>query len=103
LDPNFLGYTTLTSSADGVYRFRTIKPGAYPTGPNTIRPPHIHFEVSGKHDTLVTQMYFEGDPLNEKDRFLQSLLRPERLMIKLKPASGSAETMLAEFDIVIRG
>ena len=103
LDPNFLGYTTLTSSADGTYRFRTIKPGAYPTGPDEIRPPHIHFEVSGSHDHLVTQMYFEGEPLNDKDRWLQSLRRPERLMVRLQPAPGSAETMLAEFDIVIRG
>lgn len=103
LDPNFLGYTTLASSAEGTYRFRTIKPGAYPAGPDTIRPPHIHFEVSGSHDRLVTQMYFEGEPLNEKDRFLQSLRRPERLMVKLRPAPGSADTMLAEFDIVIRG
>jgi len=103
LDPNFLGYTVLTSAADGAYRFTTIKPGAYPNGPNTVRPPHIHFDVLGSHDRLVTQMYFEGEPLNEKDRFLQSLLRPERLMVKLRSAPGSAEAMLAEFDIVIRG
>ena len=70
LDPNFLG--TLASSAEGTYRFRTIKPGAYPAGPDTIRPPHIHFEVSGSHDQLVTQMYFEGEPLNEKDAFCKA-------------------------------
>ena len=103
LDPNFLGYTTLVSSDDGTYRFRTIKPGAYPTGPDEIRPPHIHFEVFGRRDTLVTQMYFEGDALNEKDRWLQSLRRPERLMVKVRPASGSPEMMVAEFDLVIRG
>ncbi len=105
LDPNFLGYTVLISGADGSYRFETIKPGAYPAGPNTIRPSHIHFDLSGTHDRLVTQMYFDGDPYNEKDRFLQSVLRPEALIVKLRPAPGGAETdpMLAVFDIVIRG
>lgn len=105
LDPNFQGYTVLKTGADGSYRFQTIKPGAYPAGPNTIRPPHIHFDLSGTHDRLVTQMYFDGDPYNEKDRFLQSVLRPEALMVKLRPATGASEAdpMLAVFDIVIRG
>jgi len=105
LDPNFQGYTVLTTRADGSYRFKTIKPGAYPAGPSTVRPPHIHFDLSGTHDRLVTQMYFEGDPYNEKDRFLQSALRPEALMVKLRSATGSsdAESMVAVFDIVIRG
>jgi protocatechuate 3,4-dioxygenase, beta subunit len=105
LDPNFLGYTVLMTGADGSYRFETIKPGAYPAGPNTIRPAHIHYDLSGTHDRLVTQMYFEGDPYNEKDRFLQSVLRPEALIVKLRrPVGGSeADPMLAVFDIVIRG
>lgn len=105
LDPNFQGYTVLISGADGSYRFQTIKPGAYPAGPNTIRPSHIHFDLSGTHDRLVTQMYFDGDPYNEKDRFLQSVNRPEALIVKLRPAPGSSEAdpVLAVFDIVIRG
>ena len=105
LDPNFLGYTVLMTGADGSYHFATIKPGAYPAGPNTIRPAHIHFDLSGTHDRLVTQMYFEGDPYNEKDRFLQSVLRPEALIVNpRRPAGGSeADPMLAVFDIVIRG
>jgi protocatechuate 3,4-dioxygenase beta subunit len=61
LDPNFEGSAALTTDPEGRYRFKTIKPGAYPIGPNTIRPAHIHFEVYGKQDRLVTQMYFEGD------------------------------------------
>jgi len=105
LDPNFLGYTVLVTGADGSYRFATIKPGAYHAGPNTIRPAHIHFDLSGTHDRLVTQMYFDGDPYNEKDRFLQSVLRPEALTVKLQRPAGGSETdpMLAIFDIVIRG
>jgi protocatechuate 3,4-dioxygenase beta subunit len=69
LDPNFEGSAVLTTDTNGQYRFKTIKPAAYPTGPNTMRPAHIHFQVSGRQDRLVTQMYFEGDPYNETDHF----------------------------------
>ena len=32
-----------------------------------MRPAHIHFDVAGKINRLVTQMYFPGDPLNDDD------------------------------------
>src|SRR3981081_3674171 len=70
LDPNFEGYALLTTDAEGRYRFTTIKPAAYPAGPDRMRPAHVHFQVSGRQDRLVTQMYFEGDPYLEPDRFL---------------------------------
>ncbi len=62
LDPNFQGYAKLLTDADGRYRFKTIKPSAYPAGA-FMRPAHIHFDVTGKLDRLVTQMYFPDDPL----------------------------------------
>lgn len=103
LDPNFQGFAALTTDADGRYRFKTIKPGAYPTGPDTVRPSHIHFDVAGRQDRLVTQMYFDGDPYNEKDRFLQSVRRPDRLIVKLQPAKPELdpEALVAVFDIVL--
>lgn len=67
LDPNFGGCGRTISDADGNYMFRTIKPGPYPwpNGVNDWRPAHIHFSVfgSGFAQRLITQMYFEGDPL----------------------------------------
>ena len=48
LDPNFEGYATVTADSEGRYRFKTIKPGAYPVGGNWVRPPHIHFDVKGQ-------------------------------------------------------
>ena len=105
LDPNFEGFGVITTDAEGRYRFKTIKPGAYATGPTTMRPAHIHFEVVGHHDELVTQMYFEGDPHNEKDRYLQSASRPEALIVKLRSATSEFEpdSMTAVFDIVFSG
>ena len=37
LDPNFEGAAVLTTDSEGRYRFKTIKPAAYPAGPNRSR------------------------------------------------------------------
>src|SRR3954449_2656326 len=91
LDPNFEGSASLTTDSDGRYLFTTIKPAAYPAGPNGMRPAHIHFQVSGQQDRLVTQMYFEGDPYNSTDRILQGAGRTELLITKLLPPTPEME------------
>jgi protocatechuate 3,4-dioxygenase beta subunit len=104
LDPNFEGSAILTTGSDGRYRFKTIKPAAYPAGPNRMRPAHIHFQVSGRQDRLVTQMYFEGDPYNESDRFLQTALDQKDLLVRrlLPPTTEmEPESKLVVFDIVL--
>jgi protocatechuate 3,4-dioxygenase beta subunit len=103
LDPNFDGAAVLTTDAEGRYAFKTIKPGAYPAGPNTIRPPHIHFQVTGREDRLVTQLYFENEPYNDTDRFLSTAEAKELLIAKLLPPPPELEVdaKLAKFDIVL--
>jgi len=103
LDPNFDGSAVLTTDPEGRYRFKTIKPAAYPAGPNLIRPAHIHFQVSGRQDRLVTQMYFDGDPYNATDPFLNSVGRKDLLTTKLVDASPEFEagSKTAAFDMVI--
>jgi protocatechuate 3,4-dioxygenase beta subunit len=103
LDPNFEGFTVLKTDSEGRYRFKTVKPGAYPT-PAGMRPPHIHFRLLGREDELVTQLYFDGEPLNEHDRFLQSAPETSRslLIAKLMPPTSEFEpdSRSAVFDIV---
>jgi protocatechuate 3,4-dioxygenase beta subunit len=103
LDPNFDGAAVIGTDAEGRYGFKTIKPGAYPAGPNTMRPPHIHFQVTGREDRLVTQMYFENEPYNDTDRFLNSAERKELLVVRLLPPPPELEpdSKLATFDIVL--
>jgi protocatechuate 3,4-dioxygenase, beta subunit len=67
LDPFFQGHASLVSGGDGGYRYTTIKPGAYPDGDDSPRPPHIHLDIWGRTDRVVTQMIFPGEPLNETD------------------------------------
>jgi protocatechuate 3,4-dioxygenase beta subunit len=71
-----------------------------------MRPAHIHFQVSGSQDKIVTQMYFEGDPYNKTDPFLNSTgeaARQELLVRKLLEPSSDLEpdSKLVIFDIVL--
>jgi protocatechuate 3,4-dioxygenase beta subunit len=100
LDPNFVGCTRLRSSDDGSYLIRTIKPGAYPASPDWTRPPHIHFEVRGRFERLVTQMYFPDEPLNERDRLLAAALRPDLLVATPTSRKEPARRVL-NFDLVL--
>ena len=50
LDPHFAGCGRAMTDEQGVYRFVTIKPGAYPwkNHPNAWRPAHIHLSLFGQ-------------------------------------------------------
>jgi protocatechuate 3,4-dioxygenase beta subunit len=60
LDPDFQGYARIRTGAGGDWRITTIKPAAYDS-PIGRRTPHIHFDVHGKSQRLITQMYFSDD------------------------------------------
>jgi protocatechuate 3,4-dioxygenase, beta subunit len=103
LDPNFQGYAQLTTDADGRYRFKTIKPAGYPAG-SVLRPAHIHFDVAGKVNRLVTQMYFPGDPRNEDDVVLGTAAEFKKLLVAdVGPPTDDLEpdSLLARWDIVL--
>jgi protocatechuate 3,4-dioxygenase, beta subunit len=52
---------------------------------------------------LVTQMYFEGDPYNASDRWLQSATRPEALIVRpqLPTPNFEPDSRIVTFDIVL--
>lgn len=105
LDPNFQGYGVQVTDAKGQFRFKTIKPSAYPTGlGDWARPPHIHYYVTGRHEALVTQMYFPGEELNAKDRLLQSAAPNQATLIaRVEPAGKGLEpdALIVTWDIVL--
>lgn len=111
LDPNFGGCGRTISGEDGSYRFRTIKPGPYPwpNGPNDWRPAHIHFSIFGHGfaQRLITQMYFEGDPLIWKCPIVATIpdkAAIERLIAPLDMANTvPMDSRAYKFDIVLRG
>ena len=111
LDPNFGGCGRTLTDADGSYRLRTIKPGAYPwpNGVNDWRPAHIHFSVFGHGfaQRLITQMYFEGDPLIWRCPIVATIpdrAAVERLIAPLDMNNAvPMDSRAYRFDIVLRG
>lgn len=111
LDPHFGGCGRAITDAEGGYAFRTVKPGAYPwrNGGNDWRPAHIHFSVFGLSfaQRLVTQMYFEGDPLIPHCPIVGGLPgrdAVERLTAALDlRATLPLDSVAYRFDIVLRG
>jgi len=111
VDPNFGGCGRMITDQDGHYAFRTVKPGAYPfrNYVNSWRPAHIHFSLSGSGfaQRLITQMYFEGDPLIAKDSILATIPDPaarQRLVALLDlNAAVPLDSLAYRFDIVLRG
>ena len=111
LDPNFGGCGRAITDDDGFYSFRTIKPGAYPwpNGGNDWRPAHIHFSLFGHAfaQRLITQMYFEGDPMIWQDPIALSVpdrAAVEQLIARLDRHNTTPMDALAyRFDIVLRG
>lgn len=111
LDSNFGGCGRTITGDDGSYEFRTVKPGPYPwpNGPNDWRPSHIHFSIFGQGfaQRLITQMYFEGDPLIWKCPIVRTI--PDRMAVEQlvavldMEATLPMDAMAYKFDIVLRG
>ena len=111
LDPNFLGMGRCLTNEEGIYRFLTIRPGAYPwkNHANAWRPAHIHFSVFGPTmlSRLVTQMYFQDDPLHPLDPVMNAVpteAARKRLIALYDHSVTEEEWALGyRWDIVVRG
>ena len=111
VDPNFGGCGRALTDRDGHYVYRTIKPGPYPwrNSVNDWRPAHIHYSISGAGwvQRLITQMYFEGDPLIPHDPIVRTI--PSESAIRQligvldKNAAMPLDSLAYRFDIVLRG
>jgi protocatechuate 3,4-dioxygenase alpha subunit len=90
-DGDFLGWGRAATDAEGIYRFRTIKPGAYQG-----RLPHINFLLlySGLMRQLQTVMFFEPG----RDPVLDAV-PPARRKLLVARREGSVH----RFDVKLRG
>ncbi len=111
LDPNFGGYGRTITDETGAYEFRTVQPGPYPWPNGMIdwRPAHIHFSVFGQAfaQRLITQMYFEGDPMIWQCPIVSTIDQKEAIET-LVAALDMSQTVPMDarvyvFDIVLRG
>ena len=105
---NFRG--RVRAEEDGAYEFQTMLPKPYtvPTdgpvgryleaiGQHPWRPAHIHFKVTAPgHRTLVTQVFFPGDPYLEDDTIgaVKAAL--------VRPVEREDDHLACRFDVVLR-
>jgi protocatechuate 3,4-dioxygenase beta subunit len=94
----FRNRARLVADETGYYEFETVHPGPYKIGPEAWRPSHIHYAVAHPgYQTLVTQLFFQGDPHNKTDEFIkESLVMPLRLQ-----RVGMQSYEVCTFDIVL--
>ncbi|MCY7339526.1 MAG: protocatechuate 3,4-dioxygenase [Sphingomonas bacterium] len=101
IDPNFQGYALVTTDRDGQFKFRTIKPGAYKI-PGDMRTPHIHLDVRGRAERLITQLYFPGEALNATDLILKTASPRESVIATaIDRLSGDPGALAYRWDVVL--
>jgi protocatechuate 3,4-dioxygenase alpha subunit len=100
LDPNFIGFGRSSTGADGLYRFRTIRPGRVPGPGNSLQAPHIAIGVFGRGllKRLVTRLYFADAPENADDPILALVPEGRRDTLVARRADG-----VWRFDIILQG
>ncbi len=98
-DDGFQGYGRFETSAEGGWKFRTIRPGLY-----TGRTRHYHFGVTIKgQPRFVTQLFFQGEAANASDGVLRSIRdEAQRASVtrEFKPVADTKE-LAATWDIVL--
>jgi catechol 1,2-dioxygenase len=94
----FVNRCRLITDETGFYQFETVHPGPYKIGPESWRPSHIHYAITHPgYQTLVTQLFFKGDPHNATDEFIKESLIIETRTQKVGPSAYEAGT----FDIAL--
>lgn len=104
VDPGFQYRGRTQTPASGSFELRTIKPGSYPAAEGWDRPPHIHFRVRAPgFREVTTQMYFEGEPLNDPDQILQSLTREgqENVVVPFERKPGRLPHLAGTFHLIL--
>ena len=94
----FMNRCRLLTDDTGYYEYETIHPGAYQLGPETWRPPHVHYLVRARgYQRLITQLYFRGDEHQRADRFI----KPSLVIDLARVRRGEAAFEVGTFDIVL--
>jgi protocatechuate 3,4-dioxygenase alpha subunit len=103
LEPGFKGYGRVPTTADGMFRFATIKPGPVP-GPNgKEQAPHVVVSVfmRGVLRRMVTRIYFPDDARNASDAILNLVEPARRSTLIAKKAAGGPGAL--EWNVVLQG
>jgi len=106
LDPQFDGFARIRTDEEGMYELKTIKPGAHPVrevreGSSVMRAPHLRFTIFASGiDRIVTQIFFEDEPLNASDPVLNCITDG---VIRRRLVARRASEGEYSLDIIMRG
>lgn len=94
---SFKNRAQIHTGGTGEYAFESIHPGPYRNPPGW-RASHIHFKVhQAGYASCITQLFFEGDPLNKTDQFIKP-----SLIVNYKKQNIKGRTYLVgNFDFVL--
>ena len=100
-DPHFVGFGRASTDVEGVYRFRTIRPGRVPGPGNSLQAPHLALSVFGRGliKRLATRLYFADGAGNDVDPILSAVPAARRgTLVAQRKDDGSWW-----LDIVLKG
>ncbi|WP_083671802.1 protocatechuate 3,4-dioxygenase subunit alpha [Sphingomonas montana] len=100
IDPHFIGFGRSSTSAEGEYRFRTVRPGPVPGPGGTMQAPHIAMSVFGRGliKRLATRLYFADGDGNADDPVLAQVSAGRRQTLIAQAVDG-----VWRLDIVLQG
>ncbi len=99
LDKNFQGHGSTITNAEGLYRFRTIRPVPYPG-----RTPHIHVAVFPTDSRpFISQLYIAGEQRNATDFLYNRIASDKRHLVTadFEASSIAGADQQASFDIIL--
>jgi protocatechuate 3,4-dioxygenase, beta subunit len=97
IDPAFQGFGRVRLSAEGEFRFRTIRPSPY-----VGRTPHIHAKIYlGARELLTTQLYVADDPGNAKDGIWRRMSEADRAAVT-SAFVPVADGLRAQYSLSVR-
>lgn len=82
---------------------------SWPNRVNDWRPMHIHLSIfgSGFGQRLITQMYFEGDPLIQRCPIVKTIGQQKAIDVLVAPLDMNRaipmDCLAYKFDVVLRG
>lgn len=108
-DPHFRGFGRAATNAEGIFSFKTIKPGRVAWDAQKEQAPHISVRVFARGMLIhaSTRLYFSDESDNETDPILKLVLAstedPERVETLIAQLEPSSDLQTYRYNIVLQG
>lgn len=104
-DPHFHSFGRADTVHNGVFTFKTIKPGCVAWNAQQMQAPHINVRVfaRGMLAHAITRLYFSDEPANQTDPVLNSIPNLERRQTLIAKLEESDDLPTYCFNILLQG